>query len=349
MPQIRVLVVDDSAAVRQALTEVINSDPALSVMGTAADPVRAVKLIREEKPDLITLDVEMPEMDGVTFLKRIMLQHPIPVVMCSTLLEENSETLVESLAAGAIDVIKKPKLGTRDFFEESQAAICETLKAAARAKPRARSAGHTPEKKLTADEVLAPPSSKPMAKTTEHVVAVGSSTGGTEAIATFLQALPADCPPIIIVQHMPGDFTKSFADRLDKMCDVTVAEAKTGDRLLRGHALIAPGGIHTLVGRRGAQYDIELRDGPLVSRHKPSVDVMFRSVARAAGPNAIGVILTGMGDDGARGLLEMREAGAKTIGQDEATSVVYGMPKAAFDAGAVEAQLPLDKIPRRII
>lgn len=341
---IRVLIVDDSAAVREALTEVFQADPGISVMTPAANPVQAVRRIKEEIPDVITLDVEMPEMDGVTFLRRIMKQHPIPVVMCSTLMEKDSKALVDALAAGAVDAIQKPKFDCPAFFEEARQQICETVRNASRARPKAAAQPLVTEKKRTADEVI-PPARRKVAKgEMSHMIAVGSSTGGTEALEVFLAALPADAPPTVVVQHMPGGFTGAFASRLNDLCAVDVFEARHGDVVQQGQVAIAPGGVHCLVGRNGGQYRIELRDGPLVARHKPSADVLFRSVARSAGANAVGVILTGMGDDGARGLKEMRDLGARTIGQDEATSVVYGMPKAAFEAGAVEFQLPLKKI-----
>ncbi|PWJ10189.1 protein-glutamate methylesterase/protein-glutamine glutaminase [Jannaschia seohaensis] len=349
MGKIRVLIVDDSAAVREALKSVIGSEPDMEVMGAAADPVRAVQIIRDEVPDVVTLDVEMPRMDGVTFLRRLMAQHPIPVVMCSSLMEAGSRTLMEAMEAGAVAAVCKPRLDVKGFMEESRIQICDAIRGAAQARVRRAPKPLVPERKKSPDEMLAPPSGRPMAKTTDRVVAIGASTGGTEALRQLLQALPPDCPPIVIVQHMPERFTRAFADRLDEICAVTVAEATSGARLLRGQALIAPGGRHTLVQRQGAQYCVEVRDGPLVSRHRPSVDVLFRSVARAAGSNAVGVILTGMGDDGSIGLGEMRAAGAHTIGQDEATSVVYGMPKMAFERGAVARQLPLDKIPAALM
>ncbi len=339
----KVLIVDDSAVVRQTMADLISSDPELEVMATAGDPFVAAERIRREKPDVITLDVEMPRMDGVTFLRRLMAQHPIPVVMCSSLVGANTETLSQAMAAGAVDIICKPQMGVKGFLEESRTLVCDAVKAAAQAKlSRMR---HTrPEAKLTADAILPPCSPNAMARTTETVVAVGASTGGTEALRVFLESFPPDCPPIVVVQHMPENFTAAFARRLDGLCAITVREARNGDRMLRGHALIAPGARHTLIRRSGASYSVEVTDGPLVSRHRPSVDVLFRSVAKYAGRNAVGVIMTGMGDDGARGLKEMRDAGARTLGQDEATSVVYGMPKEAYKLGGVEEQLPLERL-----
>ncbi|TFL17931.1 chemotaxis response regulator protein-glutamate methylesterase [Jannaschia formosa] len=340
---IRVLIVDDSAAVREAMAQIVSSDPALEVMATAGDPIIAAQRIRAEKPDVITLDVEMPRMDGVTFLRRLMSQHPIPVVMCSSLVSDNSETLHQALQAGAVEIVCKPRMGVKTFLDESRTRICDAIKAAASARLHLLR-NPPPEPKLTADAVLHPAGSRAMVRTTEKVVAVGASTGGTEALRIFLQAMPADSPPIAIVQHMPETFTAAFAQRLDGICRISVREARDGDRLLRGQALIAPGNRHMLLSRSGAAYSVTLRDGPLVSRHRPSVDVFFRSVAKFAGRNAVGVIMTGMGDDGAKGLKEMRMAGAATLGQNEATCVVYGMPKEARRAGAVEEELPLERL-----
>ena len=341
-PPWKVLVIDDSAVVRQALAAILDEDPELEVMATAGDPFAAAERIKKQVPDVITLDVEMPRMDGITFLRRLMAQRPIPVVICSTLVSENSETLSQALEAGAVDVVLKPELAVKQFFEDSCIQVRDAVKAAANARLRSSSRRGV-EKKLTADAVLPPPT-RAMARTTEKIVAIGASTGGTEALRTVLEAFPYDCPPIIIVQHMPESFTAAFSRRLDGICDITVKEARDGDRLLRGHALIAPGNKHVLLTRSGANYGVQVRDGPLVSRHRPSVDVLFRSVAQTAGKNAVGVIMTGMGDDGAKGLKEMRDAGALTIGQNEETCVVYGMPKEAKKAGGVENELPLERI-----
>lgn len=346
----RVLIIDDSAAVRAAMSEIVNADPDLEVMATANDPVQAVQRLQQERPDVITLDVEMPKMDGLTFLRRIMSQHPIPVVMCSTLMEKDSDALLEALRTGAVDVIQKPKLGAAGFLGESCREVCSVIKTAAEARLKPRATRIKIEQKLTADEVLPPPSkTRRNTGIAPTLIAVGASTGGTEALHELLVGIPVDCPPIVVVQHMPKTFTGAFADTLNKATSIEVREAKDGDMLQSGTALISPGGVHSLVVRRGSNYFVELRDGPLVSRHRPSVDVMFRSVARAAGSGAIGVILTGMGDDGARGLREMRDHGAATIGQDESSCVVYGMPKAAYDNGAVQVQLPLENIARRIV
>ncbi|MBF0477688.1 MAG: chemotaxis response regulator protein-glutamate methylesterase, partial [Deltaproteobacteria bacterium] len=317
----------------------------IRIVDTAPDPFVARDRIVQHEPDVIVLDVEMPRMDGITFLKKIMSQHPIPVVICSSLTGDGAETTVRALQYGAVDIINKPKMGVKQFLEESRITICDAVKAAARARLRPISLRHRRvEKKLTADAVIAPPKSQAMVKTTERIVAVGASTGGTEALAQFLEAFPHDCPGIVIVQHMPENFTKSFARRLNDICRIEVKEAEDGDRILRGRALIAPGNKHALIVRNGALYQVQIKDGPLVCRHRPSVDVLFRSAARYAGPNAVGVIMTGMGDDGAQGLLEMKQAGAITIAQDEASCVVFGMPQEAIKRGAVDKILPLEVI-----
>ncbi|HTI99768.1 MAG TPA: chemotaxis response regulator protein-glutamate methylesterase [Dongiaceae bacterium] len=351
MKKIRVLVVDDSAVVRQTMKEILESDPQIEVMATAADPYIAVERIRQEVPDVITLDVEMPRMDGITFLEKIMAQRPIPVVICSTLTERGSETALAALEKGAVEIITKPKLGTRQFLEESRIRICDAVKSAAQVslRPRAIPVVTAVEPKLTADAMLARPPSHAMIETTEKIVAVGASTGGTEALRVFLQALPANAPGVIIVQHMPEKFTASFAQRLDSLCAVTVKEAADGDSVLRGQALIAPGNRHMLLKRSGARYYVEIKDGPLVSRHRPSVDVLFRSTARYAGSNAVGVIMTGMGDDGARGMLEMKEAGAYNLAQDEASCVVFGMPAEAIKHGGVHKVHPLTRLAPEVV
>ncbi|MEO1773319.1 MAG: chemotaxis response regulator protein-glutamate methylesterase [Pseudomonadota bacterium] len=337
-PPYRVLVVDDSAVVRQTLEAILSNDPELRVIGTAVDPFEAARLMRAEAPDVITLDVEMPRMDGVTFLRKLMEQHPIPVVMCSTLVGAETETLAEVLAAGAVDIVCKPRLGVRDFLEEEAQRLCDTVKAAAQARLERLRPGPATGARTAA------PTKRPagaMARTTQVIVGVGASTGGTEALRQFLEALPPDSPPVVIVQHMPEKFTAAFAARLDGLCAVSVAEARHGDRCLAGHVLIAPGNRHMRLTRSGATYTVTIDDGPLVSRHRPSVDVLFHSIASAAGRNAVGVIMTGMGADGAEGLKAMRDAGAMTFGQDEASCVVYGMPKEAVRVGAVVEQLPL--------
>jgi two-component system chemotaxis response regulator CheB len=348
--KIGVLIVDDSSVVRQALTEILSSDPQIEILGTASDPFIAAQCIRERIPDVITLDVEMPRMDGITFLQKIMSQHPIPVVMCSSLTEEGSCTALKALEYGAVEIIVKPKLGIKQFLEESRVIICDTVKAAALARVKRISpvVSKVPPK-LTADVVLAKPPGNAMIQTTEKVVMVGASTGGTEALRVFLEAMPLDAPGIVIVQHMPEHFTRSFAARLDSVCRISVKEAENNDTVVRGRALIAPGNAHALLKRSGARYYVEIKDGPLVSRHRPSVDVLFRSAARYAGKNAVGVIMTGMGDDGAKGLLEMKEAGAATIAQDEHSCVVYGMPKEAVKLGGVHRILPLENIAGAVV
>ncbi|MGA1857780.1 chemotaxis response regulator protein-glutamate methylesterase [Azospirillum sp. 11R-A] len=366
--KIRVLIVDDSATVRQTLAGILSSDPQIEVMGTAADPYAAVRRIAEEAPDVITLDVEMPRMDGITFLRKLMSQHPIPVVMCSSLVEDGSETLMQALEAGAVDVILKPRIDTRQSLLDAQVRICDTVKAAARARarPPARPAsaaaiphgtplatplGRTraPEPKLSADVMMPAPSGGAMARTTERVICIGASTGGTEALREVLEALPADSPGIVIVQHMPESFTAAFARRLDSLCEMTVREARDGDTVLRGQVLIAPGNRHMLLQRSGARYLVAVKEGPLVSRHRPSVDVLFRSAAHCAGGNAVGVIMTGMGDDGATGMREMQQAGAFTVAQDEESCVVFGMPKEAIARGGVDKVVGLSSIPREIL
>jgi two-component system chemotaxis response regulator CheB len=332
--------------VRRTLAEVLSSDRELEVMATASDPYIAAEKILREVPDVITLDVEMPRMDGVTFLQKIMMQHPIPVVICSGLTEAGSETALKALEYGAVEIIQKPRIGTKQFLEESKVRICDAVKAASLSKVK-RISGAAP--KLSADVILGKPISHAMAKTTEKVVVVGASTGGTEALREFLQAMPLDAPGIVIVQHMPEHFTRAFASRLDGICRISVKEAEDNDTIIRGRALIAPGNHHLLVKRSGARYYVEIKDGPLVSRHRPSVDVLFRSAARYAGKNSIGVIMTGMGDDGARGMLEMKESGAYTIAQDEESCVVFGMPKKAIELKAIDQVLALDAIPAAVL
>jgi Chemotaxis response regulator containing a CheY-like receiver domain and a methylesterase domain len=318
----------------------------IEVIGSASDPYIAVKKIMDEVPDVITLDIEMPRMDGLTFLKRIMSQHPIPVVVISSLTDRGSETGIRALEYGAVEIITKPKMNTKQFIEESCIRICDSVKAAALAQVKRKVVVDKIEvtPKLSADVVISEGPSYSMLQTTEMVVAVGASTGGTEALREFLTALPHDCPGIVIVQHMPEKFTKSFANRLNELCKITVKEAEDGDTVIRGRALIAPGNMHLLLKRSGARYYVQLNEGPLVNRHRPSVDVLFRSFARYAGKNAIGIIMTGMGDDGAKGLLEMRKVGAKTIAQDEKSCVVFGMPKEAIRQGAAEKVVALEQI-----
>jgi two-component system, chemotaxis family, protein-glutamate methylesterase/glutaminase len=347
---IKVLIVDDSALVRQTLHQILSSDPEIEVIGAAPDPFVAAKHMEETIPDVVTLDIEMPRMDGLTFLKKIMTQHPIPVVICSSLTEKGSETMFRALEYGAVEIIQKPKVGTKRFLEESSIRICDAVKAAAKSKIKRLTKQCVPGPKLTADAVIASAGlNSALIETTETVVLIGASTGGTEALRVVLEAMPRDCPGIVIVQHMPERFTAAFADRLNGICAITVKEAWNNATVLRGQALIAPGNKHTLLKRSGARYYVEVKDGPLVRRHRPSVDVLFRSAARYAGKNALGVIMTGMGDDGASGLLEMKEAGAMAIAQDEATCVVFGMPHEAIKQGAVHKIVALDRIAREVI
>jgi two-component system chemotaxis response regulator CheB len=341
MKRVKVLLVDDSAVVRQTLTEVLSSDPEIVIMATAADPFIAAERIAEELPDVIVLDVEMPRMDGITFLQKIMTQHPIPVVICSSLSTGGAETTLRALEYGAVEIVTKPKIGTEEFLRESREILCQAVKAASQARVQIV---RRVEPALTADAVLSRGSTAAMACTTEKVVLIGASTGGTEALRVVLETMPVDSPGMVIVQHMPEKFTTAFAGRLDRLCAISVKEAENGDTVLRGQALIAPGNHHLLLKRSGARYFVEVRDGPLVCRHRPSVDVMFRSGARYAGRNAVGVLMTGMGNDGARGLLELKQSGAETIAQDEATSVVFGMPNEAIKLGAADRVMPLHKI-----
>lgn len=343
--RIKVFIVDDSAVVRQVLTEVLAADPALEVSGCAGDPLLAFERFKRGWPDVIVSDVEMPRMDGVTFVRRVMAERPTPVVVCSSLTERGAQTTMNVLAAGAVGVVTKPRLGVKQFLQESAQALTDAVKAAARARV-VRLLPTDPERAVrhSADAVLAAPGSEAMACTTERIVALGTSTGGTQALEYVLTALPRVSPGIVIVQHMPERFTAAFAERLNGLCEIEVKEAAHGDRVMPGRALIAPGGRHMLLRRSGALYHVEVVDGPLVNRHKPSVDVLFRSVAKYAGRNALGVIMTGMGDDGARGLKEMRDAGASTCAQDEASCVVFGMPKEAIKLGAAATVLPLDHL-----
>ncbi|MBI9065935.1 MAG: chemotaxis response regulator protein-glutamate methylesterase [Salinivirgaceae bacterium] len=355
--KIKVLIVDDSAIVRQTLADILGTDPMIEVIGVAADPYFAAKKIVHEVPDVITLDIEMPKMDGLTFLKKIMTQHPIPVVIISSLTAAGTETGIKALELGAVEIVTKPKLSTKEFFEESRIRIRDAVKAAAESKlSRKKAIKYIStsqieiKPKLSADAVL--PKSTPstsMIKTTQKVVVVGASTGGTEALRVFLEAMPADSPGIVIAQHMPEQFTRSFAERLDQLCSISVKEAANNDTVIRGRALIAPGNHHLILKRSGARYFVEINDGPLVNRHRPSVDVLFRSTAKYAGKNAIGVIMTGMGDDGAKGMLELNETGAHTIAQDEKTCIVFGMPKEAIKLGGVEYTLPLNDIASKVL
>jgi two-component system chemotaxis response regulator CheB len=355
--KIRVLIVDDSASVRTTLSEIIAADPDLEVMATASDPYVAVERIRHEVPDVMFLDLEMPRMDGLTFLRKMMAQRPIPTVICSSLTAEGSEALMQALEAGAVEVVTKPRVDTAQWLQESSMRICDAAKAAAHAKLRGvrkQAPELKVEAKLNADVVLAPLSPARMASLkvniprTDPLICIGASTGGTEALREVLERLPADTPGVLIVQHMPEKFTAAFAQRLNGLCAMEVKEAEDGDVVRQGLVLIAPGGRHMLLQRSGSRYSVKIVDGPHVSRHRPSVDVMFRSASQHAGRNAMGVLLTGMGDDGANGLLEMRQMGSHTVAQDEETSVVYGMPKEAIQRGAAAKVLPLGRIANEI-
>ena len=345
---IRVLIVDDSAIVRQALSDILNSDPQIEVIATAADPLIAMERMKEQIPDVITLDVEMPRMDGITFLQKIMADSPIPVVMCSSLTERGSGNAITALEYGAVEIITKPRLGTRRFLEESRVRICDAVKSASHAR-LVPSRMKLSKAKLTADVILQKVAVPLINQSTDKVVVVGASTGGTEALRIFLEAMPADSPGMVIVQHMPEGFTRAFADRLASVCAMTVKEAEQNETVQRGKVLIAPGNRHTILRRSGTRYFVEIKEGPLVSRHRPSVDVLFRSAARYAGNNAVGVIMTGMGDDGARGMLEMKEAGALNIAQDESSCVVFGMPDEAVKLGGVDVVAPLESIAGEVL
>ncbi|MBF7143582.1 chemotaxis response regulator protein-glutamate methylesterase [Pseudomonas sp. hsmgli-8] len=352
MMPIKVMIIDDSAVVRQVLQAILEQSPDLKVIGVAADPLFAMEKMAKQWPDVIVLDVEMPRMDGVTFLRKLMAERPTPVVICSTLAENGSQTALQALAAGAADIIAKPKMGLKEFLHQSASELTAAVRGAAKANLnalRARPALPTVAQKHSADAILPLVGSQAMARTTERVIALGTSTGGTQALERVLSALPRVCPAILVVQHMPEKFTAAFAQRLNSVCQVEVLEAQDNDRVLPGRVLIAPGGKHMLLKRSGAQYHVQVTDGPHVNRHKPSVDVLFRSVARFAGANATGVIMTGMGDDGARGLREMLEAGADTYAQDEASCVVFGMPKEAIRLGGARTVIGLDKVANVIV
>lgn len=346
--KIRVLVVDDSAVVRQSLSSILESDPEIEVMGTAADPIIAVRKILKEVPDVITLDIEMPRMDGLTFLRKIMSQLPIPVVVISSLTTEGTEVAMKALEYGASEIIGKPAMNAAQFFNESKILICDAVKAASQAKLSRIKINQpkpmTVQPRLSADVILEKASSKTKIIDTEKIIALGASTGGTEAIRLFLKNLPQRMPGIVIVQHMPEGFTKSFANSLNNICDLEVKEAEDGDRVYQGRVLIAPGNYHMLLKRVGREYLVETKQAPLVNRHRPSVDVLFRSAARYAGKNATGILLTGMGADGAKGLLELKEMGAETIAQNQESSVVFGMPKEAIKLNAANHILGIEEI-----
>ncbi|MBV6273156.1 chemotaxis response regulator protein-glutamate methylesterase [Alcaligenaceae bacterium CGII-47] len=341
MKKIRVLCVDDSALVRSLMSEIINGQPDMEVVATAPDPLIARDLVKQHNPDVLTLDVEMPRMDGLDFLERLMRLRPMPVVMVSSLTERNSDVTMRALELGAVDFVTKPKLGLRDGLLEYSDMIADKIRAAAHSRPRRRPTDQAgPRQRL----------SHTTFSTTEKLIMIGSSTGGTEAIRQVLEPLPANSPAIMITQHMPAGFTRSFVQRLDGLCAVEVHEAEDGQRVLPGHVYLAPGGVaHMKLARSGANYVVKLDYSEPVNRHRPSVDVLFHSAAQVAGKNAIGVILTGMGKDGAQGMLAMRQAGALTFAQDEASCVVFGMPREALLIGAAEQAVPLDEMSERIL
>jgi two-component system chemotaxis response regulator CheB len=349
---IKVLIIDDSALVRQMLTETINVHPGMRVVGTATDPVMARDKIKALNPDVLTLDVEMPKMDGLSFLEKLMRLRPMPVVMVSSLTEQGAEITLRALELGAVDFVSKPKIDLANTLTDYAQEIVEKIRVAARSKVRSiERNGNTSlavEEKLSADAVIKKQAPNRLFKTTDKVIAIGASTGGTEAIKEVLMMMPADAPGIVITQHIPGAFSTAFARRMDSVSPMTVCEAQQGQQILAGHAYIAPGNQHLLVKRDGARYICQLNDGAPVNRHRPAVDVLFRSVAQNVGANAVGVILTGMGDDGARGMKEMHDAGAYTLAQDEQTSVVWGMPGEAVKHGGIDEVLPLQRVAARL-
>ncbi len=336
---IRVLVVDDSAVVRKIFTTELSRDPAIEIVGAAPDPYIARDKIIKLRPDVLTLDVEMPKMDGVTFLKKLMKHHPLPTVVVSSLTPKGSEIALEALDAGAVDVMCKP--GSSYTVGDMSVELIEKIKAASHVKLQKRDE--------LRDIKIRKPKRLSLTKTTNKVIAIGASTGGTNALESVLRVMPANCPGIVIVQHMPENFTRSFAKRLNDNCAIEVVEAADGDSVIPGKALIAPGNFHMMLNRSGANYFVNIRRGPLVNRHRPSVGVLFKSVARYAGANAVGIIMTGMGDDGSSEIKELKDAGAKTIAQNEETCVVFGMPKEAINSGGIDFIEPLEKIPSKIL
>lgn len=355
MNRIKVLIIDDSALIRQILTEILDGDPRIEVVGAAPDPYVARDKIKTLNPDVLTLDVEMPRMDGITFLGNLMRLHPMPVVMISSLTEKGAEVTLQALELGAVDFVSKPKLDLTHGMQEYAEEIRAKVKMAASVPPSALRRGTHPRTiaevapKLSADAVLGTQRITTTLQTTEKLIAIGASTGGTEAIKDVLVCMPADAPGIVITQHIPAEFSGPFARRMDSLCAIAVCEASDGQQILPGHAYVAPGGRHLLVQRSGARYICKLSDGPAVNRHRPSVDVLFRSVAQTVGINAVGALLTGMGDDGAQGLKEMLDAGASTLAQDEASSVVWGMPGRAWQLGAAQVLVPLKDIAKVLL
>lgn len=353
MKEIKVAIVDDSALVRQVLKDVLTTDPSIKILFTASDPIIAEEFLKDKKPDVVILDIEMPRMDGITFLKKIMKENPLPVVICSTLVEKGAAVTMEAVSSGAVEIIHKPKVGLRDFFDQSAQRLIQTVKAASVAKiKKFESLRHdlNLSPKLNADVIL------PAAKTGgasgyhgEKIVALGASTGGTQALEFVLTRLPKNAPAVVVVQHMPEGFTKAFAERLNQLSEIEVKEAADGDQVRAGRAIIARGNYHLLVKRQGSQNVVEVKEGPLVSRHRPSVDVLFRSMSREIGRSGLGILMTGMGDDGAAGLLEMKESGASTIAQDEQSCIVFGMPAEAIKKNAVLKVVSLSRIPDEIV
>lgn len=348
---IRVLIVDDSAVIRSTFREILNGDPQIEVIGVAPDPLIASRYIQQYDPDVLTLDIEMPRMDGLTFLRKLMAQRPLPVVICSSLTEKGSQISLKALETGAVEALLKPKLTTTQERDEFRIRLRDVVKAAAITKVGRRRTfvPHPVEPKLNADAILPPPNLKTAVPRTHPVIAIGASTGGTEAIREFLAQIPPTIPPMVMVQHMPAGFTKTFAERLNAVSPIHVKEAAHGDLLKPGWAYLAPGDRHLVLRRAGTGYSLQVVEGPLVSRHRPSVDVLFRSTARSAGPNAIGIIMTGMGDDGAQGMLEMHQSGAWNLAQDESSCVVFGMPREAIKAGGVDVVAALSDLPRHVL
>jgi two-component system chemotaxis response regulator CheB len=338
--KIKVLIVDDSAIVRKIFSEELSKEPDIEVIGTAPDPFVARDKIVHHKPDVITLDIEMPRMDGLTFLKKLMNYYPLPVIVVSSLTPRGSKMALEAMEEGAVEVLSKP--GSSYSVGDMSLQLKEKIRAASKVNPNRLRISSTPPRTVVG------PLSKALSETTQKVIAIGASTGGTEALKEVLINLPVNIPGIVIVQHMPANFTKAFAERLNSLCQIEVREAKDMDSLLSGQALIAPGNFHMVLRRSGARYYVNVKDGPLVHHQRPAVDILFHSVAQYAGSNAVGVLLTGMGADGAQGILKMKGAGARTIAQDESSCVVFGMPKEAIKLGAIDRVAPLERIPLEI-
>lgn len=350
MGKLKVLVIDDSALIRQLLTEILNSDPDIEVVGSAIDPLIARQKIKELNPDVLTLDIEMPRMDGLSFLRNLMRLRPMPVVMISTLTQKGADTTLEALSLGAVDFIAKPKLDVVGKIADYRDEIIEKVKIAGKARVKQLIERPTSiDQRLSADDVMGKVTWSGKIRTTDKIIAIGASTGGTEAIREVLEKLPVDSPAVVITQHIPPMFSESFANRLNSCCDLTVSQAQDGQPIIPGHAYVAPGGMHLMIARSGAKYYCKLSDAPPVNRHKPSVDVMFRSILQSAGPNSLAVILTGMGGDGAKSMKELRDIGVHTIAQDEKSSIVWGMPGEAVKLDAVEFIEPLDKVAQRIV